>query len=522
MEIRNPVLRGFNPDPSICRVGDDYYIATSTFEWYGGVQIHHSRDLVHWRLLTHPLDRYELLDMRGDSCSGGVWAPCLSYADNRFWLVYTDVKSRSHDHLNYLTTAPAIEGPWSAPVFLNSSGFDPSLFHDSDGRKWLVNMMTDFRKNRNWFGGILLQEYSVAQQRLVGPIQNIFSGSPLGSTEGPHLYKRDGRYYLMTAEGGTSYDHAVLMARSDTIAGPYESDPAGHMLTSAKDPSLELQKAGHASLVETQGHEWYVAHLCGRPVGPDRRCILGRETALQKCVWSDDGWLRLAHGSNTPRTVVPAPNLPAHPFPPEPLRDDFDSPALSVHLSTLRSLPDESWLSLRSRPGFLRLTGRQSWQSQFLQSLVARRVQSIHCEASTRVEFHPTHYQQMAGLTAWYNNAKHYSLLLTHDEKIGTCLYLSAYDSGHYIEPLEGRAVAVPAGKPIYMKVILDAEWMQFSYSLDGRQWHMIGPTLDATKLSDDYPPFCFTGMFVGMCCYDLGGTRQPADFDYLEYRERG
>ena len=143
-DIVNPILPGFNPDPSICRVGGDYYIATSTFEWYPGVQIHHSTDLVNWRLVKRPLDRAAQLDMRGNPDSGGIWAPCLSYADGLFWLVYTDVKrldGNFKDGHNYIVTAPSIEGPWSDPVHVNSSGFDPSLFHDDDGRKWFLNMV---------------------------------------------------------------------------------------------------------------------------------------------------------------------------------------------------------------------------------------------------------------------------------------------------------------------------------------------------------------------------------------------
>ena len=167
--IRNPILKGFNPDPSICRVGDDYYIATSTFEWFPGVQIHHSRDLVNWRLVKRPLERASQLDMRGNPDSCGVWAPCLSHADGLFWLIYTDVKrldGNFKDAHNYLVTAPAIAGPWSDPIYLNSSGFDPSLFHDDDGRKWLLNKQwkhaTDSvggRPRGTAFDGILAQEY---------------------------------------------------------------------------------------------------------------------------------------------------------------------------------------------------------------------------------------------------------------------------------------------------------------------------------------------------------------------------
>ena len=192
--IQNPILRGFNPDPSIVRVGDDYYIATSTFEWYPGVQIHHSRDLVNWRLAARPLTRASQLNMLGVPDSCGVWAPCLTYADGLFWLIYTDVKrygrtssgsatgsASLRDFHNYLVTSPSIDGPWSDPVYLNSSGFDPSLFHDDDGRKYLLNQLWDPRPGGNRFAGIVLQEYSVEEGRLIGKRENIFKGTPTAS-----------------------------------------------------------------------------------------------------------------------------------------------------------------------------------------------------------------------------------------------------------------------------------------------------------------------------------------------------
>ena len=185
-KIQNPVLKGFNPDPSILRVGDDYYIATSTFEWFPGVQISHSRDLQNWRVISHPLDRYSQLDLRGCPNSGGVWAPCLTYDNGIYYLIYTNTRHWTgayKDTPNYLVTAENIEGPWSEPIYLNSSGFDPSLFHDDDGRKWLVNMLWDYRAEKHSFAGIVLQEYSVTEKKLVGPVTNIFPGTKLQMVE---------------------------------------------------------------------------------------------------------------------------------------------------------------------------------------------------------------------------------------------------------------------------------------------------------------------------------------------------
>ena len=317
--VFNPILRGFNPDPSIVRVGDDYYIATSTFEWFPGVQIHHSRDLVHWRLIARPLNRASQLDMRGDPDSCGVWAPCLTHADGLFHLIYTDVKrygrtttagvsgASLRDFHNYLVTSERIDGDWSDPIHLNSSGFDPSLFHDDDGRKYLVNMLWDHRPGQNRFAGIVLQEYSPAQRKLVGARHNIFKGTSLGLTEAPHLYKRDGWYYLITAEGGTAWGHAVTMARSRALLGPYELHPDVHILSARHRPDVPLQRAGHADLVETQSGETYMVYLCGRPIANRGRCTLGRETAIQPMTWSADGWLRTTTGEGIPVVEVPAP-----------------------------------------------------------------------------------------------------------------------------------------------------------------------------------------------------------------------
>ncbi|MRN53708.1 glycoside hydrolase family 43 protein [Paenibacillus monticola] len=520
--IRNPILRGFHPDPSICRVGEDYYIATSTFEWFPGVRIHHSRDLVNWRLLTHVLTRKSQLNMEGNPDSGGVWAPCLSYDEGIFYLIYTDVKSRQgafKDTPNYVVTSANIEGPWSDPVYLNSSGFDPSLFHEANGRKWLVNMLWDHRSNNNSFAGIVLQEYSAPLKQLIGPVLPIYKGTALGLTEGPHMYQKDGWYYLITAEGGTQYNHAVTVARSRQIEGPYETAPNHPLLTSAGNPGLELQKAGHASLVHTHTDEWYLVHLCGRPV-KDKYCNLGRETAIQRCIFTENEWLSLQNGDNYPSSTVEGPDIPEQPFPAPPERDDFDSPQLNVRWSTLRVPADESWLSLTERPGYLRLRGRESMSSLHRQSLVALTQQAFCCTAETLLEFEPEHFQQMAGLILYYDTKDYVYLRITHDEELGKCLGIIRSKDGVYEDSLCAQ-IPLPSHVSCRLKIVLNREFAQFYYSIGDQSWEKMGQSLDIYHLSDDFPAYIrFTGTFIGMCVQDLSGAFVTADFDYFEYKE--
>jgi xylan 1,4-beta-xylosidase len=522
--ITNPILKGFNPDPSIIRVGDDYYIATSTFEWFPGVQIHHSRDLVHWRVLTRPLNERRLLELQGMPNSGGIWAPCLSYADGLFWLCYTVVNDHSgaaKDTPNYLTTAADIEGPWSDPVHLNSSGFDPSLFHDTDGRKWFLNMVWDHRPGRHPFYGIDLQEYDPTSQQLIGEPLTIFKGTELGRTEGAHLYRRNGYYYLMTAEGGTGIEHVVSLARSKTLEGPYEVHPTNPILTSWKKEHLALQKAGHGDLVETQNGEWYMVHLCSRPLPENKRCNLGRETAIQKVTWHEDDWLYLAAGGNDPQVNVPAPNLPSHPFEPAPALDHFDSELLEVDYQTLRGALDEGSASLTERPGFLRLKGGAPLESKFGQVLVARRQQAFCCTATTQFEFEPKTFQQMAGLVCYYSTQLYHYCCMSMDEELGPCLYIQTLCDGVAKYPLGESVIPLPGASRVWLRAEINYHVLQFSFSLDGVEWKTIGGELDASILSDNFgAEWGFTGSFIGMTCQDMTGRRNAADFDSFEIVE--
>lgn len=529
--IRNPILKGFNPDPSIVRVERDYFIATSTFEWYPGVQIHHSRDLVNWKLVARPLERAAQLDMRGEPDSCGVWAPCLSFADGLFWLIYTDMKrydGNFKDAHNYLVTAPSITGPWSDPIYMNSSGFDPSLFHDEDGRKWFVNQqwrhLSDSiggKPRHPAFDGILLQEYDPVGRRLVGPIENIFAGSPHGLVEGPHLFRRGEWYYLTVAEGGTGYDHAVTMARSRDLHGPYELHPRTFLLTSKDAPDAPLQRAGHGQMVETPDGLVYHTHLCSRPLPGTRMSPLGRETAIQRCVWRDDGWLYLEDGGLVPALDVPAPAGAPDPEPDAPVDHRFDEPALPPEFQWLRTPYPERLFTLTGE--VLRLHGRESIGSWFEQALVARRQEHHAYRVETRlVAFDPDTYQQAAGLTTYYNRSKLHALMVSHDAALGRTLMVMSCPGDWPDSRLQFPAspLAIPDG-PLDLAVEVRGAAQQFFWRAGG-EWQPFGPALDAAVISDEGgrgEHGSFTGAFVGMVAFDTSGRACPADFATFSYR---
>ncbi|WP_410817047.1 glycoside hydrolase family 43 protein [Micromonospora sp. 050-3] len=527
--IRNPVLAGFHPDPSILRVGDDYYLATSTFEWYPGVLVHHSRDLVNWRSLGGIITDRRLLDLRGCGDSNGVWAPDLTYHDGRFHLVYSDVASFASgywDPQNFLVTAESITGPWSDPVKLHGRGFDASLFHDDDGTTWLLGMSADWRPGRDRFGGIEIQEYDRAARRLVGSPRILFTGSPVGVTEGPHLYRHDGWYWLITAEGGTSWEHQVTVARSRELFGPYEVEPEGPLLTSFGRPDLRLQKAGHGSLVHTQSGEWYLAHLVGRPYSPLGNCVLGRETAIQRVEWPSGGWPRIAGG--VPADDVVAPDLPAHPWPAEPETDHFDAPELGRCWSTLRRPASPDWVDLHTRPSYLRVHGGQSPVGRQAPSLVGRRVGAMECSLETIVEFEPADHRQLAGITAYYNTLNWHHLYLTRSDDGRTVLELLSSDNGRRTA-YPDLTVDADGVTRVGLRAVFDGPAVRFDYDL-GAGWQRLPVELDATILSDEHAALIidgepaawgFTGAFLGLWVQDLGGDGVHADFDLATYREQ-
>ncbi|MCD7858338.1 MAG: glycoside hydrolase family 43 protein [Clostridiales bacterium] len=542
MQLHNPILPGFHPDPCICRRGEDYYIACSSFEWFPAVPIYHSRDMKHWGLYSHAITDPAVADLSRLPSAKGIWAPCLTYCQEEglFYLVYGvmhSMNARYFDIDNFVITAPDPKGPWSEPVYLHSAGFDASMLHDKDGRKWVVSLEWETRTGYQKPGGICLVEYDPQKRAIMGYPKRIWmGGTHRGCLEAPHLTRRGEYYYLMCAEGGTGYNHCVTMARSKSVWGPYEGDPENPILTAAPgdpdelantdhlkpnyyNPASYLQKCGHGSYVETSLGETYLVHLCARPFLPELRCTLGRETAMQKMVWTEDGWLRLEGGGNLAREYCPGSLLPDVPQPKLPGLDDFDSPQLGIQYYAPRIDP-RSFTDLESRPGWLRMRGQESPCSLNRVSLLARKLTSLHATVTTRMDFTPEVYQHSAGLMLYYDNMNFLCLRKYYSQTLGgSALSMVAVENGQKTD-CPGSRTPVPEG-PVYLRLVVDGRESCFLWSMDGADFQPIGPAFDTSKLSDEYSQYGeFTGTFVGIAAADRLLHRKTADFDFFDYQE--
>jgi beta-xylosidase len=407
---------------------------------------------------------------------------------------------------------------------VNSSGFDPSLFHDDDGKKWFVNMLQDHRRRPRAFAGIRLQEFDPETSKLVGPTKTIFYGTELDLVEGPHLYKRNGWYYLLTAEGGTAYEHACTLARSRDIWGPYELHPDKYILTSKDAPLASLQRAGHGDIVETPDGKTYLVHLTGRPTTQARRCVLGRETAIQEAYWSDDDWLYVKNGP-VPSLHV---DLPA-------ARDETAYWAEQVYVFNKSEglHKDFQWLRtpetdrIFSVDNGLRLIGREAIGSWFEQALVARRQTHFSYDAETIVDFAPSDEREFAGLTAYYCRFNFFYLTVTADADGQRELLImsseSSWPEGRLQFPL-ADPVKLPHEGRVRLAISVRGRQLQFHYALEGeKDLKDIGPVYDASILSDECGGHqahgSFTGAFVGVAASDINGTEKIATFERFVYR---
>jgi xylan 1,4-beta-xylosidase len=522
--LRNPVIRGFAPDPSMVRVGDWYYVATSSFEWFPTIPLHRSRDLAHWEYAGHVEGAVPGGSLAGVPDSGGIWAPSLSWDGERFWVVYSIVRSVGTPYFDtdtYVSTATEVSGAWTAPRRIASHGFDPALFHGEGGRLWLLNLQNDHRPGGRRFAGIVLTELDRETLAPVGDTRLLLQHERL--VEGPKLLRHQGWYHLLLAEGGTGFEHGVLVARSREITGPYELDDRP-LLTSRDDPALPLQKAGHGELVQLHDGSWVLSHLAARPLNtPDGpRCPLGRETAIQAVTWDAEGWPRMRHGGAHPAVEVEVPTRPGPVEPVEQLAMAEDP--LGWPWSTLRAAPDPSWADTATRPGWIRLRGRHGPESRWAHSLLAQRITEHRAEAEVTVEARPTTFTQAAGLVLWYNTESWLALDVTWAEPEGegqrgqqwrgggrTVLSLTEREEGG---TRQVAVVDVGTESAFTLGVtVVDGVARFWCLGADGARMP-VGPELDFTRLSDDYGSrLRFTGAMAGIHAVDLVDGAFTADF---------
>ena len=400
--FRNPVIAGFHPDPSICRVRDDFYLITSSFEYFPGVPIFHSRDLVHWRQLGHVLTRASQLDLRGMRSSGGIYAPTLRHARGRFYVVTTNVGGGGH----FLVTAKRPEGPWSDPIWIDDDGIDPSLLFDGESVYY-----TRDGKGPDFDHPLVYQgKIDVETGKIDGGLRPIWSGTGGIWPEGAHLYKVGTTYYLMAAEGGTGYDHCEVVARSSQPFGPFEPYPGNPIVSHRLHRNDPVQATGHADLVELADGTWWAVLLGIRPRG-GRHHHLGRETFLAPVTWTRDGWPLIGEGGRI-EVEATGPALARTRLPRAPTRDDFDGRDLAPEWNFVRNPYRRDW-SLSERPGHLRLLGSSVTLDQVdSPALVVRSQQHFAVRCSAAVEFSPRRPNEEAGLTVRSNEDFRYDLAI--------------------------------------------------------------------------------------------------------------
>ncbi|MGJ7439853.1 glycoside hydrolase family 43 protein [Aquipuribacter sp. MA13-6] len=451
---RNPVVPGFHPDPSVCRVGDVFYLVTSSFEYFPGIPVLRSTDLVHWQQLGHVLTRTSQLDLRGARASGGVYAPTIRWHDGTFYVTATDVSGGGH----LLVHAQDPAGPWSDPVPVDQDGIDPSLFRDVDGT-WLFTSTAEpvpghgHEAEPGFTRGVQQSVVDPLTGERRGDVRFLWAGTGGRFPEAPHLYRRGRWYHLLLAEGGTEPGHMVTVARSTSPWGPWQPSPHNPVVSHRSSPH-PLQSVGHADLVELADGTWWAVLLGTRPVGG--RHHLGRETLLAPVTWPEDGWPSIGVDGRVP-LEHPAPDLPPSPADPASTVDEFDGPTLPPRWSTLRRPLTDAEASLTASPGALTLRGGPDSTDDPLLVAVLRRQQHVDCSVVADLDVDPVGEDE-AGLLVRMDEDHHVELAVRVVDGHRRALVRNR------VGPLQQvtAAVAVDPG-PLRLRVDADAEAYRFS-----------------------------------------------------------
>lgn len=531
----NPILRGGYPDPSICRVGDDYYIVNSSFEYFPGLPIHHSMDLVNWELIGYGLHREDqastavnLVDVQSN---GGIHAPTLRCREGIFYIITTNVyspqaKGEPTQMVNFIITAENIDGPWSEPhVLAGAPGIDPDIFFDDDGRAWYLGTHAPEKPNFPGEGEIWLQEIDLDEWSLVGDRHFLWRGACGGVwAEGPHLYKRDGRYYLQIAEGGTSLNHAVTIAVSDEITGPYSANPRNPILTSRHlSYDFWVNSTGHADLVELPDGRWYMVAL-GIRGDEDRNSNMGRETHLIPVSWEREPfewkdvryeWPVAAPSTGRVERKNPVPFANTVQSRQNEFVDDFDHASLKLDWN-FRRVPMPDTYSLTARDGFLRLNAKpEIIMERGRASLMGVRQIESDFEYRARMLFSPAQHNVEAGVNLFQKDNKYLSFTLIHQQGRHD-LRLIAAESGNEPSTVKHATIENYDGEIIF-QVTSRASHYEFAYSLDQGKRYIAFARTEANQILAHES---YTGAYLGLYSTSNGApTTDYADFDWVEYR---
>ena len=503
--FQNPILPGFHPDPSVCRVGDDYYLVNSTFEYFPGLPVYHSRDLVHWAPIGHVLDRPGQLNL-GAASSAGLYAPSIRYHDGTFYVVCTNTTRGG----NFVVTATDPAGPWSDPHFLGTPGIDPSLLFDDDGKAYYVGQCG---RSPSEYGGdcvIYIQEFDYKNLCVVGERTIVWDGALKRSfwAEGPRLYKIFGYYYLMIAEGGTWFNHSVTVARSKSVLGEYKPCMRNPILTHRHlGEDQPIVNVGHADLIETQTGQWWMVALGCRPIGEGMHCNLGRETFLARVVWDSDLWPVVNPGLGyIPEVSDVSPDLTPCPVPTSPATERFEGDRLPFDWITART-PRTAFYSLL-HPG-LRLYAQPSSPSDAAHvSLLGRRVCHKSFTAKTVLELKDATAADRAGMVIMQKNTHHFELSVGNGE-------------ARFTSVVGGNSETVskpcPSGK-VYLTVKVEGQRYSFYYGSTEDECIPVAENVDGRCLSTESAT-SFVGLVVGMFASSYGQESTAfADFERFYY----
>ena len=497
---RNPVLPGFHPDPSIVRVGDDFYAVTSTFSWFPGLPILHSRDLVNWRQIGNAIDRPSQVDFTGLGTNRGLFAPAITYHDGRFWIVNTCIECSG----NFVITASDPAGPWSDPRWLDFGGIDPSLFFDPDGTAWIVyNDAPPGEPRYEGHRALWLQQFD-ARKMQVAPERTLLVDGGVNPAEnpiwaeGPHIYLVDGWYYLLTAEGGTADQHSQTIYRSRSLKGPYEPGAFNPILTQRDLPADRpdrVEATGHADVVRLDDGSWWGLFLATRPFA-GQSTLMGRETFLLPMEWID-GWPRFLDSGKAVPMETTRPDLPAgKPVNRTRWRDDFDAPLSNAWIgirtpgNTQQMLVGEGRLHL--------VAGTSAAGSLAKPAFTGRRLRHHAADFSTRLEFAPKSSGDFAGLLAFMD--EHHFLAIGRE---GQRLIVRRRTDGDQPEiGVELTSLAVPGDGPVELRLALnggraDAYWRKAGAA----QWQVLAEGIDVEPLASVHAGL-FTGLVVGPYAY--------------------